>query len=630
MAPEQAANRYKEIGVATDVYGLGAILHELLTGEPPFVGESNGEVLKRIQEEDLSPARLRSRRVPRDLETICLKCLEKEPTRRYQSARDLADDLCRFLDGRPVLARPIRLPARLARWSQRRPVVAGLASALIVAVAAGTTTALWQWYRAEQYLVEARAAAASAQRNLEQSQHALFDLAWIVEESNARRDPDDRIPNPFHKKLEEYRAAGWLQPTAPLAVKPLLAVSHSFAAHDAAAAGNTQAAINHYNQALEYWCQVTAAKWSHERGGYDRGFALCLLSAARHRCRLDAESDDPLRGARELITQVSRDYRVTPFSYIGFVSTAKELAYLHMEDRRWREAVEHFELARLALEVLIAWVPHDRARFEHWMASLCREIASMHRKLGNGEAVAEHLNRAIAAAQQSLLVKPDELLYEHELALDLRALGSFYRERRNLPAAQETLEQGVSTMTGVFERHRESPAYAIDLAKVTRELALVLQARGRRKEALAAFVRSREAWTEASSRADPSVADRQMHAKVCHQAGTLALELDQPDLARRAFADGVAAYSKLTMSTLKHNEQFEHAECHYFLARHSESVGDKPAAIEHYERAVELLKDQASKRDANLAIKDRYRRSVAALEELRKAQPAGQPVSGGP
>ncbi len=84
MAPEQAANRVQEVGVATDVYGLGAILHELLTGEPPFVSESNSDVLQQIQHAELSPSRLRSCAVPKDLETICLKCLEKEPSRRYQ------------------------------------------------------------------------------------------------------------------------------------------------------------------------------------------------------------------------------------------------------------------------------------------------------------------------------------------------------------------------------------------------------------------------------------------------------------------------------------------------------------------------------------------------------------------
>ncbi len=132
MAPEQAQGRKDLIGPATDIYSLGALLYDLLTGRPPFRAESGAATLQQVVADDpVPPARLNPR-VPRDLETICLKCLNKEPPRRYASARALADDLRRFERGEPIAARPLGPLGRLARWARRRPTAAALSVALVI------------------------------------------------------------------------------------------------------------------------------------------------------------------------------------------------------------------------------------------------------------------------------------------------------------------------------------------------------------------------------------------------------------------------------------------------------------------------------------------------------------------
>jgi mono/diheme cytochrome c family protein len=124
MAPEQAEGRKEQIGPATDVYALGAILYELLAGQPPFQGDTPLASLQQVVAQEPIPPSQRKSSVPRDLEAICLKCLEKTPSRRYASAQALAEDLQRFFDGEPVMARRSGWARRAWKWARRHPQAA--------------------------------------------------------------------------------------------------------------------------------------------------------------------------------------------------------------------------------------------------------------------------------------------------------------------------------------------------------------------------------------------------------------------------------------------------------------------------------------------------------------------------
>jgi eukaryotic-like serine/threonine-protein kinase len=170
LPPEQAAGNPTR--VESDVYALGAILYHLLTGRPPFEAESVTAVLRQVIETDALSPRLLNPGIPRDLETISLRCLEKEPHRRYQTARELAEDLGRFLEDKPIQARPVGAVGKTWKWCRRRPALAGMGLALALTLVLGLGGVLWQWQQASH---NAQAALRQRQR-AEESEYAA-DMA---------------------------------------------------------------------------------------------------------------------------------------------------------------------------------------------------------------------------------------------------------------------------------------------------------------------------------------------------------------------------------------------------------------------------------------------------------------------
>jgi tetratricopeptide (TPR) repeat protein len=173
MSPEQASGHRGAVTTASDVYGLGAVLYALLTGKAPFGSSSVVETIDAVRNRPPEPPRRLNAAVPRDLETICLKCLEKDPRRRYSSAQALADDLRAWLDARPIAARRVGAAERAWLWCRRRPAVAALSAAVLLAMVGGVAATIAVQAAANRLLEQKNADLQRANERVRQR----FDLA---------------------------------------------------------------------------------------------------------------------------------------------------------------------------------------------------------------------------------------------------------------------------------------------------------------------------------------------------------------------------------------------------------------------------------------------------------------------
>ena len=421
MAPEQAAGRTRDIGPATDVYALGAILYEMLLGRPPFQGETPLETLQQVREREAVPPRRLRPAVPRDLETICLKCLQKEPGRRYASAQALAEDLRRFVNGEPVLARPVGAWERGMKWARRRPLAAALVLVSLLAVAGLLVGTVWieeARRQADREAAQARLQEQKARENYERAEYS-YRLARTSMESclaEIRKDP----------RFQE----------GPLESVPKLLLQAE----------------------LKFYEQFAAQRGDEPAFKAERAEAYLNLSRITRELEGEQNGLAPLRRAIELFVELARDHPANPDYQAKLAESQLHLGLTHKYSGRFEEAEQAFGDALGVIKPLTEKYPED-GRYQSHTANILISQGILYSNTRRRPDAEKVWSQALVLLKGLTAKYPADAGHAFILAECLCNLSNLYSYTDRLPEAIQTHQQGLEIVQALAAQHPDDPKY---------------------------------------------------------------------------------------------------------------------------------------------------------------------------
>ena len=639
MPPEQALGD-SPVTTAADVYSLGAILYELLTGRPPFrMPTGLGTLLEVLEREPERPSK-HCRGLDRDLEVICLKCLEKDPGRRYATAGLLADDLQRYLNREPIQARPVGRAERLLRWCRREPLLAGLSAAVVLSVALGMGLVVWQWARAEKERATAEQKQEEAEKHAAAEQRQRERADWNAAEEKRQRDLADRhaaeverqkkLVEAKHKEADRQRAATdeayreafkivsrfcvelsekelgnipGLQSLRKEMLEAGLAHFQKFARRNANDPQlRNEIADTHFR--IAQLTNIVGAR-KDALASYRQALALYRDLNTPHPTLSPSGGEGRVRGAGK-----NGDQRLM------IARTLSNLANLLSDLGRGREASEARQEAFGLIEELAGEKPKD-PEVQHSLAlALNTEAGRLKRQGKFSEALAVIL-RGRSITEVLAARYPSQKEYRRDLAINYTQEGHLRKALREparvLPCYQEARQR----LEKLIAAERSSDWLKLDLSRVYRYIADEYRARGRNVEALAILEKARLACDGLVRANRQVVAFQQELALVLTGLAALSLRTGQPDRALECYQQSLATLRRLAS---------DHPELSWLevdIARACHNVGtvqrelNRPAdAVRSFQESRTAFEDLVAKQPKNAGCLDYLAGTINSLADV--------------
>jgi tetratricopeptide (TPR) repeat protein len=553
MAPEQATGKSGPITAAVDVYGLGAILYEDLTGRPPFAAATVEATLGLVRRDEPVPPRRLQPTVPRDLETICLKCLRKEPGRRYATAQDLADDLRHFRAGEPIRARPVGTVERVVIWCRRNPRVAGLVAALVLVFLTGCAGILWQWQRATSN-------ADTAERNAS---------AFRRERDTARQEKEraERNLQMVRNRVDQLNQLG----------RDLLGRPGQF---------RTGQAV--LEQALAFYQEMLPVEGNDPKVRLEAARLFNQVAHIHLTLGQAAKAAEAFDRQASLLASLLEEEP-------GSKALRLELAY----SRRWQanalrdmakasEAREAYDQAADLQQGLLDESPNE-PQYQMALANTLLNKATLFSRREQAEELGPLFQRIVELDRAAVRAKPDDRVLKGELALSLGAVGLFYLETGRATEAEATAREAVEIHKDLLDsgdRRSSTRRYA---ARNNVSLGRVLAAAGQTEEA-------EHCYKQAVSLLDRLVAElpesAQCRSELAETLAGLAGLLDTRGRRKEAEEDrrrAIRTYEALRTDFPEDPQHRRDLVTSYLqLVSHLWEVGRQSEATEQFNKALEL------------------------------------------
>jgi serine/threonine-protein kinase len=557
MAPEQAWGGKGGVSTAADIYSLGVILYELLTGQPPFRAATPGATLRQVLENEPVRPRVHNPQLERDVETICLKCLEKEPARRYASAAELADDLERFLNGEPIHARPVGNLERAWRWCRRNPALAmasTLAVAALVTVAVVSLVAALRLSQARQDLLaeegETREALAEAQRQTREAEHQR-----AAAEANGREKDHQRILAEKHAKEAERQRGE--------------ADKHAKEAERRRAEAEASFRLAH--RVVEDFCiRLSEDRLSKFPGLQPVQKQLLEGGLKYHQEFLKQRGEDPALRA---------DMADTHFKVALITSVIGSKA----------EADAAYERAAALYQDLLRTDP-DNVRLKTGLARTYINLGALREVTVDAKAALVSWEEATILLNDLACRQPEQAEHQRLLALTYMNMGNAHRALGELDASQDSYRHALTIQEELIRLHPTSSQFQSGLAIIHVNIGVLQAATGQKAEALQSYERARDIQAKLFL-AEPKNQDLLHDLALSHRRIGHRLGLDgRPADALRSLQQGYALFEKLAKANPSVTEyQADLASSHRFFGNAYHGSGEPTKALKSYQEACTLL-----------------------------------------